>query len=416
MIPRSFTDESFRGKLAAISIAALLVRIAAILFARGAVSETVYEYDQIARNIVAGRGFSFDMYGSIPVGPTAWMAPVYPYILAAYYAVFGENLVGMAFLQALVAGITCFLIGVTGRKLSGKSVGLTAAAIFAFYPEMILLPMKFVAETWLLLWLLAMLLCGIAAVEKRSTAAVVGAGIFCGVASLTRVSALAFAPALIFWWWLKGGFHRRLLRDAVLLLVVQAAVIAPWTARNYRVFDKFIPVRTNFWVNVWRGNFPDATGTPRNFDKVLHDLALDADYRALIDPQLTGNEIHREEVYRRLALQHIRENPLRYAGLSLRRFVYFWTVDPTHPLTGHPLYWGPWALLLILAAVGMRVRVPRWRDYGFWYALFIATTVVYSLILVLPRYRIPLIPGLMLLAAEGVRFLLERRRRNVPGV
>jgi hypothetical protein len=186
------------------------------------------------------------------------------------------------------------------------------------------------------------------------------------------------------------------------VFLVTAGIITPWTIRNYQVFDRFILVRTNFWVNVWRGNFPDATGTPRNFDKVLHDLALTPDYRLIIDPKLTGSEIQREEAYKRMALKHITDDPIRYLGLTFRRFIYFWTVDPTHPLALHPFYWGPWTLLMLCAIRGIRVACIRWKDYSFWYLLFGMTTLVYSLILVLPRYRIPLLPGLILLAVEGI--------------
>lgn len=389
---------------------ALILRLAAIMIWSGEVSEAIYEYDQIAHNIVAGRGFSFDMYGSEPVSPTAWMAPFYPYLLAAYYKLAGENLTVMAILQALVGAGTCTVVGLVGTLVAGTSVGLTAAFIFATYPEMIFLPLKFVSESWLLLEQMLILLFGVKYVSGRRRIHLVLTAVFCGLAILTQVSALALPVALLFWFWLKIKASRKLLLDSLIFVLVAACVVAPWTARNYVVFGRFIPVRTNFWVNVWRGNFPGATGTPRNFDRVLHDLALDPEYRAVIDPLLVGNEIQREEVYRQLALQDIKGDPVRYLGLSLLRFLYFWTLDPTHPLTDSPLYWGPWFLLLIFAGLGVFSTRGRWRDYSFWYLLFGITTLVYSLTLVLPRYRIPLLPGLILLAAEGVRFVLRIRR------
>jgi hypothetical protein len=174
--------------------------------------------------------------------------------------------------------------------------------------------------------------------------------------------------------------------------------------------DKFVLIRTNFWVNAWRGNFPGATGTARNTDKILHDLALDSEYRNIIDPMLTGNELSREASYKKLALQHISDDPLRYFGLSVKRLFYFWAIDPTHPMTGHPLYWAPWFLLLVLSILGAFTAKPYWHDYSFWYLLFVITTAVYSLMLVLPRYRIPLIPGLILLAASGVHHLIRGRK------
>lgn len=402
-----------KGAIFTIAVSAFILRIIAMLIWGDSLEETVYEYDRIARNIAAGLGFSFDMYGSTPLAPTAWMAPFYPYLLAAYYRLIGDNLLGMALGQALAGGEICWLLGVGGRMLSGKNVGMIAALSFAIYPAMILLPMKFVAETWILLEMTLIFVIGAKYVRDGKRSQIIIVGILCGIAALTRVSALALPLALLFWFWLKREKTRKLLLDSVLLLLVAAAVVAPWTIRNYSVFGEFIPVRTNFWINVWRGNFPDATGTPRNFDKIPHDAALDPRYEAFVESQLVGGEIQHEEVYRRLALQHIKDDPLRYLSLSLRRFFYFWTIDPTHPLTGHPVYWAPWFLLLILAGVGVFSSRDHWSDYSFWYLLFGITTLAYSLTLVLPRYRIPLLPGLMLLAAEGLRALLRLRRE--PG-
>ncbi len=398
--------------LTVIAIVAALVRLVAIFAFGDRVEETVYEYDQIARNIVTGEGFSFDMYGSNPVSPTAWMAPVYPYLLAGYYKLFGDNLTGMAVIQAVSGGVVCLLIGICGSAIAGTGAGLISAIIFALFPEMILLPLKFVAESWLLLWTMLIFWLGIKYSETRKRWTIVICGILCGVAALTRVSALAYPIGLILWFVLKGRYSRRLVIDSALLLLLTAATITPWTVRNCLVMDKFVLIRTNFWVNAWRGNFPGSTGTARNSDKILHDLALDPEYREIIDPLLLGDEINREESYKRLALQHITDDPLRYIDLSLKRLFYFWTIDPTHPMTGHPLYWVPWFLLLVFSIFGAVTVRSLWYDYSFWYLLFVITTAVYCLMLVLPRYRIPLIPGLILLAASGVYHLTRGRRRQ----
>lgn len=410
MTTSSLKNRVILKRLTSVTLVAVLVRLAAIFAFGDRIEETVYEYDQIAHNIVAGEGFSFDMYGSNPVSPTAWMAPVYPYLLAGYYKLFGNNLTGMAVIQALAGGITCLLVGLCGSAIAGSGIGLISAVIFALYPEMILLPLKFVAESWLLLWTMLIFWLGIKYNETRKRWMIVVCGILCGVAALTRVSALAYPIGLMFWFLVKGRFSRRLLTDSALLLLLTAATIAPWTVRNCMVMDKFVLIRTNFWVNAWRGNFPGATGTARNTDKILQDLALDPEYRKIIDPMLQGDEISREETYKKLAVQHIAEDPLRYIGLSLRRLFYFWTLDPTHPMTGHLLYWLPWVLLVLLSMFGAYTARSLWYDYSFWYLLFVITTVIYSLMLVLPRYRIPLIPGLMLLAASGVHHLVRKLR------
>jgi hypothetical protein len=227
------------------------------------------------------------------------------------------------------------------------------------------------------------------------------AGILAGLSALTKESALLYPLFFLVWIWLKKPVSRKLAADSLLLLMITACTIAPWTIRNYTVFERFVLVRTPVWFNVWRGNHPGATGTARSWDQDLIENSLDPQYAQRLDSQLIGGEIGYEETYRRFALEYIRENPVEFIALTLRRLWYFWTVDPTHPLATHPLYWAPWFALLGLVGMGMVTTRNRWRDYSFWYLLIVATTVAYSLTMVLPRYRLPLLPGLVLLAGEG---------------
>ncbi len=402
----------FSRTLAIIIVLAVTGRLAALLLFQNTLGETVYEYDTIARYIVQGDGFAYDNYGTETAAPTAWMAPVYPYLLALYYIFAGDNLFGFAIIQALLGGVTCFLIGVLGRRLETPSVGLIAAMIFACYPEMILMPIKMVPESWLLAMLLLLLYVGTKYVEARNSGLIILVGLICGIAALTKESALLYPIGLILWFGLKQMPRKKWLIDSGLLLLVTMCVILPWSIRNYTAFDEIVPIRTGFWYNVWKGNHPGGSGTARNFDKVSVDLVLDEDYRAIIESELTGNEYERDQIYKKYALLYIRDDIPHYVRLCLNRIYYFWIFDPTHPLTGHPLYWLPWSGLLILSFIGLIATWDRIADYSFWYLLFLITTFMYGSTMVLPRYRIPMLPGLILLAAVGILKIYGRVRRR----
>lgn len=395
-----------------IAVVAVVLRIAGILLRLDGIDWHAFEFGRIAKNIISGAGFSYDFYGRYPNAATAWMAPFYPYLLAAYHFLMGENLLGMAIIQSVVGGIVCWVIGVIGVALSSNVVGIVAAGIFALYPEAIFYPQRFVSEPWLLLWMVLVVLCGVKYIKSEKQRFVIVAGILCGLASLTKTSAMVWPLGLVLWILLRKKFSRKIMIDSMLIIVLTGLVILPWTIRNYTALGAFIPVRTNFWFNVWRGNNPYATGTPRNFNKEGIERTMPGEYLETVDSQLTKNEVQRESVYRKLALQYIKENPLRFIRVSLIRIYYFWTRDPTHPLTGHILYWLPWYILLIFTMVGIISVRSRWQDYSFWYVLFIVTTLVFGLTLILPRYRIPLLPGLILLAAEGVRALVKLEFRR----
>ena len=52
-------------------------------------------------------------------------------------------------------------------------------------------------------------------------------------------------------------------RNAAILFAAAVLIILPWTIRNHTVHGKWVPIKSTFWVNLWKGNNPNATGTDR---------------------------------------------------------------------------------------------------------------------------------------------------------
>jgi hypothetical protein len=71
-----------------------------------------YEAGRIARTIVQGRGFSSPLFED--TGPTAWMTPVYPYLVAGVFKLFGiytkASAIVLLSLNALMSALICILV------------------------------------------------------------------------------------------------------------------------------------------------------------------------------------------------------------------------------------------------------------------------------------------------------------------
>src|SRR5262249_60480337 len=80
----------------------------------------------------------------------------------------------------------------------------------------------------------------------------VGAGLLLGAAALTRPFALLAVPffALV----LLAHLRWRGLLAGVVLGLTTAAVVVPWTYRNYHVHHRFVPVATNGGSTFYGGN------------------------------------------------------------------------------------------------------------------------------------------------------------------
>jgi 4-amino-4-deoxy-L-arabinose transferase-like glycosyltransferase len=176
--------------------------------------------------------------------------PLYPYFIGASYALFGS----LKAVRALQAGLGALLVpavGRVGRRAFGGKAGLLAAALAAFYPELVWFSVHFWAETLflvLLWWGLEELL---RADAESSTPRAAVAGLLFGLAILTRETLLYFVPVAALFLaarrpraWARGGA----------LLGAALLTVAPWTLRNWIVYDAFVPVSTAGALNLFQGN------------------------------------------------------------------------------------------------------------------------------------------------------------------
>jgi len=132
------------------------------------------EAANIAYSIAAHQGFSSPFLRvSGPSGPTAWLSPVYPYLLAIPVMIFGAHSFG-ALLAALIlnqafSGLTCWPLFNIGKQLSGPKLGALAAWLWALFPVAIWGPYVAVWYTSLSAWLIAVLLLATLRVRHSQT-------------------------------------------------------------------------------------------------------------------------------------------------------------------------------------------------------------------------------------------------------
>jgi hypothetical protein len=175
--------------------------------------------------------------------------PLYLYFLGVPYALFG-SLAGVKYVQCVVGALLVPAVFLVGRRAFGERAGFVAAAIAAFYPELVWFAAHFWAETLftvLLWWGIERLV----AADDAGAGTAAASGALFGLAILTRETVLYFVPFAAVWLaWRRAGGARR----ALVLVGTAALVVLPWTLRNYLVFDAFVPVSTSGALNLWQGN------------------------------------------------------------------------------------------------------------------------------------------------------------------
>jgi 4-amino-4-deoxy-L-arabinose transferase-like glycosyltransferase len=332
--------------------------------------------------------------------------PLYLYFVGVPFALFG-TLEAVKYAQCFAGALLVPALGLLGRRAFGDRAALVAAAIAAFYPELVWFASHFWAETVftvLLWWAMERLL---AADARESTGAALVSGLLWGLAILTRETVLYFLPIAALWLaWRRAGGVRR----AAWLLGTVALVVLPWTLRNWLVFEAFVPVSTAGALNLWQGNtrlsrqevYEEYWAVPGKIDKYWH--AQRRAVEAIVERQpLWILEKLRDEMP---AFWAAHGQPI----VHLERGAYG-TVARSRALAAVAVVLLPYLAVLVLFVAGV-ARLPPGRAP----ALVLAFLAFYVLLHVVahgyPRYRLPAMPAVFLVAAHGWTAWPVRRGRH----
>jgi hypothetical protein len=191
--------------------------------------------------------------------------PAYPYFVAALFRSF-HTMRAVLWAQAVLGALLVPVVGRAGALAFGRRVGLLAAAVTAFYPELLWYSAHYWSETVYLLLLWGAIERTLAADARGSRGTAAVAGLLWGLATLTRELSLYLVPIVALWMvrpraGAVGQPLARTIRDltpamgrAALLVLATGLTVAPWTIRNAVVFRAFIPVSTMGGLNLWQGN------------------------------------------------------------------------------------------------------------------------------------------------------------------
>lgn len=417
-------------------LAAFAIRLAVLLCTYHDRMNPVMDYwfmgqeeGHVAKSIATGQGFGNPLYTQ--TGPTAWFAPIYPYILAADFKVFGiftaASCIAILICDAIVSSLTCLPIFFFARRGFGEGAGLAAGWAWVFYPYAVYWPVYRVWDTWLGTLLLAILFMVILKLARTSQMSHwIGFGALAGVTALVDPSVLSVLPPLALWAvWRLHKQGKRWFVPAVACVLAVLFTISPWMIRNAVVFHTFIPIRDNLPLEFRVGNNGDSS-EPLTITAGPWVPWID---NAEWNQYTSMGEIAYFHLKGQQAAAYIRAHPLWYAGMIARRVVYIWTgfwsfssrylndKDANHEvdLITVPLL----ALLSVLTFMGLaRACRKKGATVAAPYALALFFfPLIYYLTHVGGWYRCPMDPFLVALASYEVhaRAVVWLRRRRAIG-
>ncbi len=370
------------------------------------------EYDRWAREIAAGDWIGREVF---------FQAPLYPYLLALCYVIFGHSLDIIYLAQILFAIAAIYALFRTGKKLGGERLGLAASALAAFYGIFIFYDIQILKESIAVSLVCFLLWAFVEARDREEAKLWLLAGVLGGLLSLLRENMLLVFPLLIILVYKKGARKKKMLLNVSGLVLGMVLVLTPVAFRNWKVGGVFAPTTFQGGVNFYIGNNPNATGTYQSIVPGKQIPWYERNEPVRIAVQETGRKLDSAEVsqfWLNKSLKWARNNPVDFARIQIKKFLMFWSwyewpdavdyyyVRKTSSVLGFPLIqFGSIFLLAFIGIVLSREKILKFFPLALFLFAWMISTIVFFLF---SRYRLPVLPSLLLFAAAGLSVGMEK--------
>jgi 4-amino-4-deoxy-L-arabinose transferase-like glycosyltransferase len=245
-----------RDAVLVFSLAALL-RIAFVLWAPAEPVGDGMFYHQHALDLIQGNG-----YVNLDRSPANTWMPGWPTWLAAVYGVFGVVPRAAMLVNALLGALTALGVLELGRLLAGERVGRAAGVLYAVWPGLIYYCATLFNESLFSLLFVTTLVLLVRAqrADDRRALHFAAAGVSFGLCAWVKAEPLVFAAPFALFLWVGKRSNADFVRSTALLVGVAGVLLLPWTIRNQRAFDRFIPTAAGGGSVVAAANHHGASG------------------------------------------------------------------------------------------------------------------------------------------------------------
>jgi hypothetical protein len=399
-----------------------------------------WEAGRIARAVATGQGYANPFLG--PSGPTTWIPPLFPLMLAGVFKVFGVYTALSAWMilaiDSVFSGATSLAVyeiavrcygTLTSKRDGAYPIALWSAWLWALYPAAIQYSVHWIWDmsitTFLFAWSLVVALRVRGVGEspapqnpafQQTTRRWAVFGLLWGLIALSNPSLLIFLPACGLW--MVSGTRltlpslAKITVKAVLAALLVAACLAPWIWRNWRTFHAFIPTRGNLGAELYQSTLEQNNGFPWG-----PTLPLAVDAPEFVRYKTLGEVAYVKEKNDAAKLQ-IRQHPRRIFDWTWKRFYFFWASVP-HPFEKHPsvevVREMDFSILSITGILGLLLSLQR-RIPGSWLFAFAFLLIpfIYYFVTVQARFRHPIEPLITIFTVFLFRSAERRKTATNP--
>jgi tetratricopeptide (TPR) repeat protein len=351
-------------------------------------------------------------------------APFYPYLLGFIYRIFGHNYFIPRLIQHLIGSFSVILIYFLARKLFNRKVATLSAVLASIYGVLIYFEDELLLDYLLVFFGVLLALFLYQAEEKSKGSRFFVAGLVAGLFAITRPNILIFIPFVLVWilLLLKANLKRKI-AFSLFFLIGLLVLILPITVRNSLVGKDFVLISSQGGINFYIGNNQQADGTsaflpPYGDDWEYQDAAYEVQKGTGKIPK--PSEV--SDYFLKKGLDFITHSPQKFFSLFLKKTYLF--LNSFEISNNQDFYFvrqysslirllpvGFW-IIGPLGLLGMVLSLKSWRKYFLILTLVLFYSFSVLLFFVNSRFRLPVLPFLIVFSSFALIQLFEYARKG----
>ncbi len=378
-------------------------------------------YNDLAKEILGG---------NLLAGEIFFKAPLYPYFLAAIYAVFGTSLFAARFAQILLGSVSCVLVYLLAQRFYSNKIAVTAGFIAAAYGPLIMFDAEILIPSLIIFLDLLSIYLLFEYEDSGKLWQLALSALILGLSSLARPNILILLPGILFWL-IRYSKHarKRWKRDTLVYLGGVVLMLVVLVGRNYAASDKFVLFGNYGGYNFLIGNNAQSDGRTAVLPGTSPEMKQGYEDAIAIANRLSGRVLSEGELgwfWFRLGLEFAAKSPGKWLWLEVKKLVYL-TGGYEIPNNRHIYYFAenspvlkfllwdklisfPFGILLpfaLVAVVAGRIK----RDQFLLTFFVVAYSITIIIFFVTGRFRLPLTPVLIIWGAAGFWYMVEKYKR-----
>ena len=384
-------------------IFSFFVRIPIIIFLGDTSVENEWEF--LLYNLVNHNTLSFEEFDGFLL-PNLLMPPLYAYYLyiLSFFNLENQNFILLIlFSQVLLASISVLIFYKINKIFFSQKISFYSSMLFSLFP-LYMYACGQISSISLTIFLALLFYYYFFKISNNNKFTYTF--LFAVIGGLLILLRREFILIIILSSFYLFFYFKTPIKNILLVFLISLITISPYLVRNYIIFEKII-IHSSFGFNLWKGN-------NRN-SKVEGSFLIEKNLQDKIDkvPKDKFYRINFDKVFLSEAIKNIKDDPLRYLTLYIKRTISYFFIDIESSKYNYynRIHYLPVLLLGITSLIG--IYLSDKKSYQLNYLIFIILfyIFVFSFFSIMPRYKLYILPLQIIFTSIFIDYVIKKYKK-----